>query len=87
MKFGIRVDELVLDVIGRDRLEVTAGTVDFRRLDSVQSELGESSLGFGDEVDVLRALVLKHNRPIGIIFPDRRINVKTARQFCVDLHL
>ena len=87
MEFSVRIDGLVLDVIGRDRLEMAAGTVYFRRLDSVQSEFGERPLGFGDKIDVLRALMLKQNSLIGIVFSNRRINVKAARQFCIDLHL
>lgn len=31
--------------------------------------------------------MLEHDRPIGIVLPNWRINIEAARQFRIDLHL
>ena len=78
---------IIDDILAGDGLEVGAGAVDlglFHRRNVVETQCIHCAFCFGYEVDVLDAALIKGDRPVGIVFADRRGNVESAGEFDID---
>ena len=78
------VHYIIDDILAGDGLEVGAGAVDlglFHWRDVVEMQCVKRAFCFGDEVDVLDAALVKGDRPVGVVFADRRGNVESAGEF------
>lgn len=77
----VTFDDTKLEGTIRDRGEVATGALYLRLLDP--SELCDifGAFGLGNKVDMLDLTFSKHNRPVGVIFSYRRVDIKATWEY------
>lgn len=71
-------------------LEMCTGTINFRlfyRGDVIELHGIQCAFGFSNKVDVLDCALIERNRPVGIVFSNRRGNIEPIRQLYIDCHI